>query len=310
MPQSDSDKLTYLQVKQLSFKRDKNCLVDNLNFNLVNQQKVALVGLNGAGKSSLLKLLVGEYPSKAGSIEYCGMSPNDLKFKDKLGYQPSEMSALDNFSCREYLNLCCVLKTSLKANPSKLIDQVIQQWKLDEIIDRPMHQLSQGNMQKLAIAQAFLGKPECIILDEPTQALDPIEQQRFINNLANLTNVQLCLFSSHHISETVQAADSVLLMHHGHLIAHLSLNNQSEYWLASKLSIDEMKALIKTQNQQLTINLSYQGKVNLFKINGLNETAWQQKVKLIVKSDPNTVALGSAQKTLMPLFALLANESL
>jgi len=174
----------------------------------------------------------------------------------------------------------------------------------------PMEQLSQGNLQKLSIAQAFLGTPDTIILDEPTQALDPIEQQRFIDNLLKLKEFQLCLFSSHHVSETVAAADLVLMLHHGKLVALLDLQANDEYWLMSTLSLNELRTQINAMAAGITLSLIYQQRDNLFRLQGLNPEIWARLVRQLAEKDNRLVGLGSASQSLMPLFSLLANEGL
>jgi len=149
----------------------------------------------------LIKLLIGEYQKQKGDIFYFdstdsaaelkGCDPCDLNFKSHLGYQASDMQALDNLTSLEYLQLCCELKNLPPNILNEQIKLVVKQWHLFEIIDKPMQQLSQGNLQKLAIAQAFLAQPDFIILDEPTQALDPLEQKRFIDNLNHLNSFKL-----------------------------------------------------------------------------------------------------------------------
>ena len=196
-----------LTVNHLSFSLGDKKLIDDVSFSLPVAKKVALVGLNGAGKSSLIKLLVGEYPTQQNQITFSSKKNKrtnyhscELAFKKIMGYQASTMLALENITAKEYLELCCLLKNIKPSDSVKRIGMTVDEWKLVSIINRPMHQLSQGNLQKLAIAQAFLSQPEFIFLDEPTQALDPLEQKRFIDNLNKLSNHQLCLFSSHHIS--------------------------------------------------------------------------------------------------------------
>lgn len=300
-----------LKVNNFSLQVANKNRLNNVSFSIPSEKKVALVGLNGAGKSSLIKLLVGELKPTQGSVTYYSPSldfsaPNDLAFKDKLGYQAASMQAISGLSSLEYLQLCCQLKASLKKHSDKVIQNICDDWNLNNLLQSPMSKLSQGNMQKLMIASAFMGEPEFIILDEPTQALDPIEQERFKTNLIALQNHKLCLFSSHHISEAVATADFVVMLHHGQLIALLDLKATDEFWMVTQLNLDEMGKHLSTE----FINLNFSNIKNLIKIKGLSHDGWLALINKLSLQDPEIVNLGEAKKALMPLFSLLANESL
>jgi len=169
-----------------------------------------------------------------------------------------------------------------------------------------MDSLSQGNLQKLAIAQAFLSQPPFLFLDEPTQALDPLEQKRFIDNLNKLNFHQLCLFSSHHINEAVESADLVLMLHKGRLIALLDIEANDEFWFISHFGLERLKpTLAEGQSIELVSNK----KRKLFRLKGGSETLWKKTSNKLKLADPNFKNLGNAAQSLMPLFAELANES-
>lgn len=303
---SDDNLDVFLEVKNLVLNNGAGSYESQLSFALPGCRKVALVGLNGAGKSTLIRLLIGELAAGQGVIRFNNDQPTDLAFKDQLGYQASAMSFMDNLSSAEYLELCCLLKKSLTVNSAEKIRHVIDRWQLTEILNKPMKQLSQGNLQKLFIAQAFLGNPKVIILDEPTLALDPIEQQRFVDNIKALEKFNLCLFSSHHISETVAAADLVMMLHHGELIALIDLKADDEFWLISNLSAQQLEALAP----KASISLSYHKRKKLFRISGLNRVEFEQFSSHASVSDKQSVVLGGGSESLMPLFSLLANEAL
>jgi ABC-type multidrug transport system ATPase subunit len=302
MPQTFS-----LQVESLRCRIGRNLLVDNVSFSVPPRNKVALVGLNGAGKSSLIRSLVGAMVPESGSIRYGHLHPRSLALNDSLGYQPADMQALPNFSCYEYLRLVCQTKSALSKNYHTVIQTVVEQWHLGEILNKTMSNLSQGNLQKIAIAQAFLGQPDFIFLDEPTQALDPIEQRRFIQNLQRLESFQLCLFSSHHISEAVQMADRVILLHHGRLICILDLKADDELWVLSRLSADAMAQYIPAK--QIKMSTQRDGRY-LYRINPIKNHEWAALATELGQQDTSLVTLGAADTALMALFNLLANEVL
>lgn len=298
---------SYLQLQNLNYSVNHQKFIQNLSLKIPLNQKIALVGLNGAGKSTLIGLLTGELVKTSGSVKFKGQLPEDLDFKARSGYQASNMMPLSNISAREYLHLCYQLKGALGVSSKSEIDDLVYRWALQDILDKRMSSLSQGNMQKLAIAQAFLGRPDYIFLDEPTQALDPIEQQRFIKNVTDLKQCKLCVFSSHNINETVQIADLVIMLHQGRLVAVLDVSASDEFWLVSRLEIETIGNYINAESVELTYQNMHQ---KLFKLKGLEVNQWSYLVEALALEDPSIVALGLANEALMPLFNLLVNDVL
>lgn len=295
-----------LQLERLCLQITDKTLIDNLSFVIPYGKKVALVGLNGAGKSSLLRLLVADLEPSSGCVRVAENSPRTLAFKDRLGYQAANMQALPDYSALEYLQLCCQLKQSLAAEQNTHIQRAIQQWQLYPILHKPMESLSQGNLQKLFIAQAFLGSPHYILLDEPSLALDPVEQQRFIDNIVATRIEKLCLFSSHHINETVEAADLVVMLHQGQLVALLDLKAGDEFWLLSQMPLEK----VQSQVPEAKVRLSYHKKNNLYCISQLSSSEWESLLVNLLKEDTSLLGLGEPKQALNTLFALTANEGL
>ncbi len=295
-----------LKVNQLALQSAGKDLLKTMSFDLPMGKKVALVGLNGAGKSSLLKLLVGELKPSSGQIRFDLGLTSEKKVKDQLGYQAASMQAISNLSVKDYLSLCVELKSSLKKSAEQVIQQAIETWHLKVVIDQPINQLSQGNLQKLMIAQAFLGQPRYIILDEPSQALDPIEQVRLKEQLLSISSEQLLVFSSHHINEIVEVADLVMILHHGELIAILNLQMKNEFWLVTTLNLEQVKQACS----QVKLELIFQKKNQLIKFYDLSLNDWKKIIEQLKPQDEHLIALGESHEAMMPLFSLLVNESL
>jgi ABC-type multidrug transport system ATPase subunit len=197
-------------------------------------------------------------------------------------------------------------KPHLRESGDKILQQVVDAWELNALLKRPLNQLSQGNLQKVMIAQAFLGDPSYIILDEPSQALDPIEQQRLKQQLKLLGDNQLLIFSSHHINEIVEVADQVILLHRGELVASLDIQSNDEYWLVTSLNLEEIKSI----NAQVNIEIICHKKNNLIKLADVNNEQWSTLQQQLKQKDDHLVTLGKAGDAMMPLFSLLVNESL
>lgn len=287
-----------LTVENLCYSSANKSILSDISFEVSKPQKIALVGLNGAGKSTLIQLLVAELACRQGQIRFAGAAPGDLQVKNKLGYQAATMGAIPYLTAHEYLDFCCLLKYELRANRQQWIDRVTESWGLGCSIHQPTKELSLGNLQKLNIAQAFLGEPDYVFLDEPSQALDPIEQQRFAQNLSQLPDSQLCLFSSHNVNEMVTIADQVLLLDKGRLIAQLYLQDLTSYWFTTSTMIEEVS--------EHNIELVFKGRQAC--LYQARTTSAEQELVSFVETKGNF--LGNSGQALMPLFNLLASEAL
>lgn len=213
---------------------------------LANESRVALLGLNGAGKSSLIRLLVGESLPQQGRIEYPTspqdgetLVPNSRDFKRCLGYQADTMLAIAEMTAFQYLSLAATLKGLSAKQVKQSIDRVTQQWQLSELLNKKMSQLSKGNLQKLAIAQAFIGEFKYLIFDEPCQSLDPMEQERFNQNISQLEKFELCLFSTHNVQQALAVADQIILIDQYKVLFHFDFKRPLSFLLVLENAISE-----------------------------------------------------------------------
>ena len=306
---------------QVSYTVNAKSLLTDLNIRIQLPRKVALIGLNGAGKTTLFRILTGELQTNSGQIRFGGLKNREHQFKSSLGYQNSEMRSLTTLNGGEFLDFCCVLKNIPESQREKTKQVIEQQWELGKLLSLPMSELSQGNCQKLALAQAFLGTPKFIFLDEPTQSLDPLEQERFIQNIKKLQDYQLCMFSSHNINETVEVADEVVLLHQGRVIAQICFDSPLEYWGVCTLNVDNLFESIEFAGRLL---VQHQGpKIALVQIqfdntNAASEFTEKYDVgernfdfsKSIVNDELEFKLLGRGRDALLPIFSLLAEGNL
>jgi len=228
--------------------------------------RVALLGLNGAGKTSLIKLLVGEIQSAEGCILYPqgesltdALSSTELSFKQRLGYQADTMLSLLDLTAEDYLKLCASLKQIDEMQLSESLVLMDNDWKIQHLMHKKMRHLSKGNLQKLAIAQAFINQPDYLFFDEPCQSLDPLEQENFNRLLRAMDNFRLCLFSTHNVDHALAVADDIILFHQSQMIFHFALKAKTEiksqakkYLLVTAQAVDQITAL----EQQFKLSLT------------------------------------------------------
>ena len=194
----------------------------DVSFELVPGQLSALVGHNGAGKTTLIKLLLGLIRPDRGSIRVLGEDPaaGEFSARRQLGYLPENVAFNAALTGRETLSFYARLKRVEASKAWPLLDRV----GLTEAADRRVGTYSKGMRQRLGLAQALLGRPRVLLLDEPTTGLDPALRQKFYEILNELRDDgATVLISSHALNELEDRAEHVLIMNRGMLVAQGSL---------------------------------------------------------------------------------------
>lgn len=178
-----------------------------------------LLGVNGAGKTTLMRMLCTLLTPTGGTITWDGRDifAMDADYRDLLGYLPQEFGYYPDFSVRDYLRYIATLKALRPAIARDRVERLIHQVGLDKAANRKMKRLSGGMKRRAGIAQAMLGDPRILILDEPTAGLDPNERIRFRNLVSELAEDRLVLLSTHIVSDVEYIADEILLMKDGRI---------------------------------------------------------------------------------------------
>lgn len=190
--------------------------VRDLNLSLEEGTVLGFVGPNGAGKSTTIRMLLGLARPSAGSVRIFGSEPQrDVKVRGRVGYSPGELRLDDRLSVKTTLASWARLRGTVDAG---FRDELIE--RLDVQPDRQVRGLSTGNRRKVALVGALMSKPDLLILDEPTNGLDPIVQSEFMTILseAALRGTSI-LLSSHILSEVERIADLVLVIRAGAIVA-------------------------------------------------------------------------------------------
>ena len=194
----------------------------NVSFDLGPGRLSALVGHNGAGKTTLIKLMLGLIHADRGAVRVLGENPAAGEFSARrlLGYLPENVAFNAALTGRETLVFYARLKQIKPASASPLLDRV----GLMDAADRRVGTYSKGMRQRLGLAQALLGRPRVLLLDEPTTGLDPALRQTFYEILNELRNDgATVLISSHALNELEDRAEHVLIMNRGLLVAQGTL---------------------------------------------------------------------------------------
>lgn len=197
------------------------CALDGLNLN-VTTGMFGLLGPNGAGKTTLMRTIAGLQLADRGSIHFNGTDilHDTVALRRRLGYLPQSFGAYPYIGCRALLRHMAVLKGLPDTTDTQLqVDRLLELTNLTAHAHRPASNFSGGMRQRFGIAQALLGDPELLILDEPTAGLDPEERLRLYNLLSQLSDDRIILLSTHIVDDAEQLCPQVAIISGGHIRA-------------------------------------------------------------------------------------------
>ena len=191
-----------IEVRNLVKKYGSHMAVNHLNFTIEKGKIYGFLGPNGAGKSTTMNLITGYIASTEGEILIDGHNilEEPEEAKKKIGYLPEIPPLYVDMTVSEYLKFVAELKSIPKEKRSGNINEVMSTTKLQSVKDRLIKNLSKGYRQRVGLAQALLGYPEIIILDEPTVGLDPKQIIEIRDLIKSLGNTQTVILSSHILS--------------------------------------------------------------------------------------------------------------
>lgn len=209
-----------IKVENLSKKYGSHIAVKGVNFTVNDGEVLGFLGLNGAGKSTIMNIMTGYLSMTEGSVEIDGYDilKNPKEAKKHIGYLPELPPLYPDMTVKEYLYFMYDLK-SVKLPKAPHIEEICRLVKIDNVYGRLIKNLSKGYKQRVGIAQALLGNPDVIILDEPTVGLDPKQIIEIRNLIHLLGKNHTVIISSHILSEIQAVCDRVIVINSGKVIA-------------------------------------------------------------------------------------------
>ncbi|MBQ3151689.1 MAG: ABC transporter ATP-binding protein [Clostridia bacterium] len=223
-----------IEVKNLVKKYGDHIAVDNISFTVQKGKIYGFLGPNGAGKSTTMNIITGCLAATSGEVTINGYDifKDALKAKASVGYLPEQPPLYTDMTPSEYLLFVGQLKGIRKNNLKKAVETVIEKTGLSDVRDRLIKNLSKGYKQRVGLAQAILGDPEVIILDEPTVGLDPAQIVEIRNVIKSLAENHTVIFSSHILSEVNEICDHILIISHGKIVAENTPENLEEAFVS------------------------------------------------------------------------------
>jgi len=219
-----------ISVESLSKRYGNKLAVDNVSFQVNRGEIVGFLGRNGAGKSTTMNMITGYISASGGSAKVCGYDvlTDPFEVKKRIGYLPELPPLYMDMTVNEYLAFCCNVKNIAKAQRKNQIDEVCETMKIQDMRKRLIKNLSKGYKQRVGMAQALLGAPEVLILDEPTVGLDPRQIIEIRNLIKHLGESHTVILSSHILNEVEDVCERVIIIDQGHIVAQDTMENLAQ----------------------------------------------------------------------------------
>lgn len=244
-----------IEVKDLVKKYGSHLAVDHLSFSLESGKIYGFLGPNGAGKSTTMNIMTGYLGATQGSVLIDGhdILKEPEEAKKHIGYLPELPPLYMDMTVQEYLEFAAELKKLPKEKRESDISEVMKLTRLQDVSDRLIKNLSKGYKQRVGLAQAVLGFPEIIILDEPTVGLDPKQIIEIRELIRTLSKKHTVILSSHILAEVREVCDYILIISKGKLVAsdtpenlELLRNGASSLELEVKAAPETARTILST----------------------------------------------------------------
>ncbi len=231
-----------LELCNISKKYKEKIALNDVSLKLDNGI-YGLLGPNGAGKSTLMNIITGNLEPTEGTIKWEGTEVKELgsNYRSLLGYAPQQQGMYETFSGRRFLSYMATLKGISKSSMEDEINRVLLYVNMLEKSNQKIGTYSGGMKQRILIAQAIIGNPKLVILDEPTAGLDPKERVRIRERIAELSKDKIILVSTHVVSDIESIAKKIILIKTGKIIDYANVNGLCDKYNATNLEDVYMK---------------------------------------------------------------------
>lgn len=273
-----------IEVTNLVKRYGDHTAVDHLSFQIEKGKIYGFLGPNGAGKSTTMNMITGYIASTEGKVIIDGhdILEEPEEAKKCIGYLPEQPPLYFDMTVLEYMKFAADLKKIPRKERESMIEEVMDMVKITDMKNRLIKNLSKGYRQRVGLAQAILGYPEVIILDEPTVGLDPKQIIEIRSLIKELKKKHTVILSSHILSEVSAVCDYVLIVSHGRLVASDTPDNLSRLAEGS----NTLNMLIKGEKELIENGLKEIDKVKETEL-GFNEEegVWNVSVSTEEKED-------------------------
>ena len=210
-----------LKVRGVTKRFGSRAAVDNLSFDVRRGEVVGFLGPNGAGKTTTMRMLTSFYTPDEGTLLVNGVDTqeSDLETRRSIGYLPENNPLYADLLVKEYLSFVADLRRMPMSERQENTDRTVEETGLEEVFYRPINQLSKGYRQRVGLAQAILHRPSILIMDEPTEGLDPNQRITIRELIRSLGKERTVMLSTHVMQEVEASCERVLMIARGRLVA-------------------------------------------------------------------------------------------
>lgn len=233
-------------------------IVHNLTFHVNQGEIVGFLGPNGAGKTTTMRMIAGVSTATSGKVSVAGydMATQNQAAAEKIGYLPEHPPLYDTLEIGQYLRFIAKVKGVPRSDINSEIERVCVACRLEDVRRREIYKLSKGYRQRVGLAQALLGKPEVLLLDEPTAGLDPGQIQETREVIRNFGAQHAVLLSTHILPEVTMICQRVAIINNGRLLA---IDSPANLQRASEQS-NQVALMVRAPANELELELrSLQG---------------------------------------------------
>ena len=199
-----------IHIQHLNKHIGKQHVLHDVNLTIGDGEVIGLLGPNGAGKSTLMKIMVGVWGADSSTA-------TDIRLPQTIGYLPEQNPLYEDMFIREYLRFFVGLRVKDQSSTHQIVEQLIERVGLTPEANKKIGQLSKGYRQRIGLAQAMIGDPELLILDEPTTGLDPNQLEDIRALIREMGKDRTVILSTHILQEVKQMCNRVIIISHGEI---------------------------------------------------------------------------------------------
>ena len=210
-----------LELKQLSKSFDGRSAVDSVNFSLEKGEVLGFLGQNGAGKSTTMRIVAGVIEPDSGDVMIAGHSivADRREAQRRLGFLPEGAPLYPDMTPRDFLNFLCAAHRITRRDCRAAIERVVADARIGSVLNKQISTLSKGYRRRVGLAGALLHDPDVLILDEPTDGLDPIQKRAVRALISRMAKEKAILISTHTLEEVSVMCTRAVIIDHGRLVA-------------------------------------------------------------------------------------------
>jgi len=249
-----------IEVKNLQKKFGHLVAVDDISFRVVPGEILGFLGPNGAGKSTTMKMITGFVKATRGSISIwgCDINSDTISAQKHIGYLPEGTPAYDEMTPLSFLGFIAEVRGFVKEERKERVKSVVKTMSLETVLDQRIETLSKGFKRRVGLAQAIIHDPDVLILDEPTDGLDPNQKHQVREMIRGLSKEKIVIISTHILEEVTAVCTRAIIISNGKIVSDCTpgeLEEKSQYHeavtLRFKFPADVKDALVKLNDIEL-----------------------------------------------------------